>query len=108
MKVVKDLEHKFCEEQKGVFSPEKRRLGGDPITVTRRLTGGCGHTGLGLLSQQPETGQEDSLKLCQRFRLEMRRNSFTKRIIRHWNRVPKEVMESPYLKESRIGCSTWV
>ncbi|KAK4828900.1 hypothetical protein QYF61_001458 [Mycteria americana] len=79
-KLVKGLENKSYEErlrELGLFSLEKWSLRGDLIALYNYLKGGCREG---------------------RFRLDIRKFYFTERVIKHWNRLPREVVESPSLE----------
>ena len=101
VKTFTGLEHLSSEErlrELGLFSLKKRRLRGG--YAYKYLNGGCQGYGTKLFSVVPSDrirGNGHKLK-HRKFQLNMRKNFFPLRVTEHWNRLPREAVDSPSLE----------
>ncbi|KFQ81142.1 hypothetical protein N335_03186, partial [Phaethon lepturus] len=106
-KMIRGMEHFSCEErlrQLGLFTLEKRSLRGDLIAAFQYLKGAYKKDG-DILFIRACSGRRrrNGFKLKEgRFRLDRRKKFFTIRVVRHWHRLPREVVDAPSLATFKV------
>ncbi|KAK4831784.1 hypothetical protein QYF61_019097 [Mycteria americana] len=109
-KMIRGLEHLPYEDRLrglGLFSLEKRSLWGDFIVAFQYLKGAYRKDGEGLFIKEcSDRTSSNGFKLkAGRFRLDSKKKFFTVRVVRHWSRLPREVVDAPSLEvfKARLG-----
>ena len=98
--MIRGLEHLSCEErlrQLELFSLGKRRVRGDLIAAFQYLKGAYRKDGEGLFSRACcDRTRSNSFKVKKGiFRSDIKK-FVTVRVVRHWNRLPREVVDVPF------------
>ncbi|KGL97538.1 hypothetical protein N301_03654, partial [Charadrius vociferus] len=110
-RMIRGLEHLSYEERLrelgllrwlGLFSLEKRRLQGDLSAAFQYLKGAYKKDGDKVFSRAC-TDKTRGFKLKEgTFRLDVRKNIFTMRVVKHWHMLSREVVDTPFLETFKV------
>ncbi|KAK4811195.1 hypothetical protein QYF61_019826 [Mycteria americana] len=102
-KMIRGLEHLPYEDrlrELGLFSLEESRFQGDLIAAFQYFKGAYRKDGEGLFIREcSDRTWGNGCKLKEgRFKLDIRKKFYTVRVVRHWNRLPREGVDAPSLE----------
>jgi len=101
--MIQGLEQ-LCYEERlrelGLFSLEKGKLQGDLIAAFQNLNRAYKRAGEGLFTgASSDRTKHNGCKLKEgRSRLDLRKKFSVMRVVRHWNRLPREAVAAPFLE----------
>jgi len=100
--MLRGLEHLLYKErlrELGLLSLKKRRLWGDLVAAFQYLKGAYRKDGeKSFIKACCDRTRSNGFKLKEgRFRLDISKKFLTMRVVKHWNRLPREVVEAPSL-----------
>ncbi|KFV92010.1 hypothetical protein N326_08821, partial [Eurypyga helias] len=100
-KMIRGLKHLSCEERlENWVCSAWRRLQDDLIAAFHYLKGTYKKAGGGLFTKtcSDRTRGNRFKSKVGRFRLVIRKKFFMERVVIHWNRLPREVVDAPFLE----------
>ncbi|KAJ7406813.1 hypothetical protein WISP_131246 [Willisornis vidua] len=98
--MITGLQHLSCEDGLELFNLEKRRLWGDLVASFQYLKEVYKRAGVGLFTSGCSDGTRENVFGLKdsRFSLDIRKKLFIVRMVRHWNRLPREAVDGPSLE----------